>query len=246
MTYGIVKQTINTDIMVINRLRLLAIIVLSLLAIKLFSQDKRDYITPLGKNLYHKVVTDANGMVLPLSDISPVSSGKDGLTVVFSLRTNLSSFSKPLKLLSFMYDNESNTFVEVFYHNGTLSFRRRVNLLLPILSYDYELFDPLIDIKSGESTTVISLFFTSYFFWIETGGPNITVHDKRHSAVFFGIDIPTYTFMNKFLQRDIKAKLKFGDPNPPVVFTMPSKVDIYEFNYKDLKNELQTNFCDNN
>lgn len=145
-----------------------------------------------------------------------------------------------------MYDNESNTFVEVFYHNGTLSFRRRVNLLLPILSYDYELFDPLIDIKSGESTTVISLFFTSYFFWIETGGPNITVHDKRHSAVFFGIDIPTYTFMNKFLQRDIKAKLKFGDPNPPVVFTMPSEVDIYEFNYKDLKNELQTNFCDNN
>ena len=87
MTYGIVKQTINTDIMVINRLRLLAIIVLSLLAIKLFSQDKRDYITPLGKNLYHKVVTDANGMVLPLSDISPVSSGKDGLTVVFSMRT---------------------------------------------------------------------------------------------------------------------------------------------------------------
>lgn len=221
-------------------------LLLLFLTVNVYSQDKHDYVTPLEKNLYHKVVQDANGMVLPMTELSTVSAGKDGLALVFYLRTVLKNVKEPLKLVSFMMGSESNTFMEIYYHNGTLSFHRRINLLEPNLAYDYELFDPLFDISESELTTKISIFFTSSFFWIETGSPSVVVADKRHSAIFFGIDPPTYTFMNKFLTKDLRAKVKFGDPNSKVIFTMPEEVNVYEFNYKNLKNELQAHFCDNN
>lgn len=224
----------------------IALLLWMIIAVNLYAQDKRDYLTPQGIELYHKSVQDANGMVLPMTDIAAVSTGKDGLALTFYLRTTLKNVTEPLKLVSFMMDNETNTFMEIYYTDGTLSFRRRVNLLTPVLYYDYKLFDPLFDISTGEVTFKISVFFASSFFWLETGSPSHLVKDKRHTAVFFGIDAPTYTFMDKFLKRDLRAKVKFGDSNSKIQFTMPEEVNVYEFNLKDLKNELQNNFCEDN
>lgn len=211
------------------------------------AQDKRDYITPQDRSVYYKQISDANGLIISMDQLSELSPQKNGLSITFFLKADLSSIVTPLKLLSFMYDVETNTFLEIFYHNGTIMIRRRVNLLEPKLSYDYELFDPLFDIESGKiDTKLVSIFFTRDFFWIETGSSVITVPDKRHSAIFFGLDIPTYTFMSKYLQRDLKAKIKLGDSSISGQISMPGEVNIYEFNQDNLIKELQTNFCDNN
>lgn len=213
----------------------------------LIAQDKRDYLTPQGKSLFYKQINDANGLTISMDQLSEVSAQKNGLSITFFLKADLSSIVSPLKLLSFFYDTETSTFLEVFYHNGTIMVRRRVNLLEPKLTYDYELFDPLFDIEAGQTDTrIVSIFFTRDFFWIETGNSAITVPDRRHSAIFFAIDIPTYTFMAKYLQRDSKAKIKLGDSSFTGQFSMPGEVNIYEFNQDDLVNELQKNFCDNN
>lgn len=231
--------------MLINKYKI-AFLLLIIASINLYAQDKRDYLTPLGMELYHRVVRDANGLILPMTDIAAVSAGKNGLALTFYLKTTLKNVTEPLKLVSFMMEKEANTFMEIYYTGGTLSFRRRVNLLTPVLYYDYKLFDPLFDIPAGEATFKISVFFSSSFFWLETGSPSPLLKDKRHTAVFFGIDAPTYTFMDKFLKRNLKAKVKFGDPVSKVLFTMPEEINVHEFNLKDLKNELQTHFCSDN
>ncbi|WP_270570879.1 hypothetical protein [Bacteroides eggerthii] len=231
--------------MSIKRYQILLLLCI-ILSVNLYGQDKRDYITPKGMELYYRLVQDANGWVLPMADIAAVSAGKNGLALTFYLRTNLKNITKPLKLVSFMMEYETNTFMEIYYIDGTISFRRRVNLSSPVLYYDYKLFDPLFDIPAGEATFKISVFFTSSFFWLETGSSSPLVKDKRHSAVFFGLDAPTYTFMDKFLKRDQKAKIKFGDPDSKIIFTMPEEISINEFNLKELKDELQTHFCEDN
>lgn len=209
----------------------------------LFGQDKADYQTPEGKQLFYSEVKDANGMVLSMNQIASPSKGKDGIGVVFILETDFTKINEPLKLLSFSYNN--NSFMEIYYDNSTLAFKRRIKAGADE-GYYYKLFDPLFDIDLGVSTKIISVFFTSTFFWIETSGPVITVPDRRHSAVFFGINLPQNDFMSRFLAQDAQAKILFGDPNSPIVFTMPGEIKLFEFNLKDLVNELQTNFCDNN
>lgn len=74
--------------MSIKRYQILLLLCI-ILSVNLYGQDKRDYITPKGMELYYRLVQDANGWVLPMADIAAVSAGKNGLALTFYLRTNL-------------------------------------------------------------------------------------------------------------------------------------------------------------
>ncbi|WP_299092306.1 hypothetical protein [uncultured Bacteroides sp.] len=212
----------------------------------LFSQDKHSYATPLGKSVFHRDVTDANRTVLRMNEVSPLSSGTDGLVVAFSMRQNLSQVTRPLKLLSFnSTSEEENSHLEVYYHEGTITLRRKMAPRSE-LYYDYNLYDPMFTVDEGVTTWEVRLFFTGYFLWIETRDTHKLLNNKWHAPIFFGINLPQMNYMGNYLARSSSSYLIFGDPNPSTTFTMPDEIAIYEFKYAELKNELQTNFCEDN
>lgn len=126
-----------------------ALSLVGLMAImSLFSQDKHDYITPFGKTLLYREVTDANRTILRMSEISPISTGIDGLVVSFNMRQNLSLVTRPLKLLSFRSMEEADSYLEIYYHNGTITIRRKMNSGSSYY-YDYNLYDPMFTVDAG-------------------------------------------------------------------------------------------------
>lgn len=209
---------------------------------ELYSQDNHNYLTPMGNSLYFQNVTDANRKILSMNEIAPVSESKDGLTVVFSMRQDLSKVTRPLKLLSFTATTEDQSHLDIFYDSGTITIRRK---MAPgsSLYYDYNLYDPMFDVSSGVVTWEVHLYFTAYFFWIETRNINQLTNNKWHAPIFFGINLPGNDYMAKYLGRSADAKIVFGDANPSTTFTMPDEVEIREFTYSELKDELQNNFC---
>ena len=72
------------------KLRCVLLLVGLMTIMNLFSQDKHDYATPLGKSVFYREVTDANRTVLRMSEVGPLSAGVDGLVVSFNMRQNLS------------------------------------------------------------------------------------------------------------------------------------------------------------
>ena len=222
-----------------NRYLILWII---LIPCAIFSQDNHNYLTPLGKSLYYKEVQDANRMILSMSEISPISKGNDGLTVVFSMQQDFSKVTRPLKLLSFTVDTEENSYIDIFYDDSSITIRRKFR---PGSSYYYvyNLYDPMFTVDSGVTKWEVHLFFTGYFFWIETRNVNKLMENKWHAPIFFGINLPGIDYMSNYLGRQSDAKLVFGDANPSTAFSMPDEVEIREFKYTELKDELQNNFC---
>lgn len=171
-----------------------------------FAQDNHNYLTPLGSSLYYKEVQDANRMILAMSEIGPVSEGKDGLVVVFSMQQDLSKVTKPLKLLSFTTDTEENSYIDIFYDNSTITIRRKFRPGSPYY-YDYDLYDPLFTVDSGVTKWEVHLFFTGYFFWIETRNVGKLMDNKWHAPIFFGINLPGIDYMSNYLGRQFDAKL---------------------------------------
>lgn len=207
-----------------------------------FAQDDHNYLTPLGNSLYYKEVQDANRMVLGMNEVKAMSAGKDGLTVVFSMQQDLSKVTGPLKLLSFTIDTEANSFIDIFYDDATITIRRKFRPGSPYY-YDYNLYDPMFTVDSGVTKWEIHLYFTGYFFWIETRNVNKLTDNKWHAPIFFGINFPDIDYMSNYLGRQSDAKLIFGDANPSTTFTMPDEIEIREFTYSELKDELQNSFC---
>ena len=185
--------------------------------INLYAQDKHNYATPLGRSVFHKEVRDANRMVLRMSEVSPLSSGID----------------------------EANSHLEIYYHEGTITLRRRMAPKSE-LYYDYNLYDPMFTVDEGVTTWEVHLFFTGYFLWIETRDTHKVLNNKWHAPIFFGINLPQMNYMGNYLARSSSSYLIFGDSNPSTTFTMPNEVAIYEFKYTELKDELQTHFCEDN
>jgi hypothetical protein len=183
-------------------------------------------------------------MTLMASQIPQVPEvGSDGLMVSFRLRCNLDQIHRPLKLLSFTTTDESNSFLDILYDSGTLTFRRKMSPGSKYY-YDYNLFDPMFQRTGDELTWEIRVFFTSYFFWVETRDTRILLGRHYHAPIFFGVDLPGQNFMSDYLNRMRTGKWIFGDPDGSQPFTMPSEIEIYDFNYSQLKDELQSHFCE--
>lgn len=218
------------------------LLLLILVSINSYSQDNHNYQTPVGKSLFVRDVQDANRTILSMNEIQPLSSGQDGLMVAFTVQADLSQVTKPLKLLSFTMDTEANSYLDIFYQGETIMFRRKFAPGSPYY-YDYDLYDPMFSEEVGVTTWEVKVFFTGYFFWIETRNTRKVTENKWHAPVFFGINLPGTDYMAKYLSRDASAKLVFGDNNPSATFTMPEEIAVYEFKYTALKDELQANFC---
>lgn len=228
------------------KLRCVLSLVGLLTIVNLFSQDKHDYITPLGKSLFFREVRDANRTVLRMNEISPVTSGVDGLVVVFNMRQNLSQVTRPLKLVSFNSTaEENNSHLEVYYYDGTITVRRKTSPNSAYY-YDYNLYDPMFTVDQGVSQWEIHLYFTGFFFWIESRDTRKLTSNKWHAPIFFGINLPSINYMGNYLARSSSSYIIFGDPNPSTTFTMPDEIAIHEFKYAELKDELQTHFCEGN
>lgn len=232
------------------RTKIFGFIIGLLISLSALAQDNHNYLTPKGVSLYYKEVQNADRFILNMNEINPVPENMDGMCVTFSLRTDLSLANSNLKLISLTVGSENSSFMDVFYNRGTLTFRRKHDSGSPYY-YDYNLFDPLFIIGAGSvaqgvSNWEVRLFFTGVFFWIETRDMRLPLNNKCHSPIFFGVNLPNRDFMDQYLRRQADAKIVFGDPNPPTVFSMPNEITIEAFNYADLKNELQKNFCDNN
>lgn len=210
-----------------------------------FSQDKHDYITQLGSNLFYREVRDANRTILSMNEIRPVTEGMDGLTVTFYFTADLSLVTKPLKLLSFTAGTENNSYVDLFYNAGTLTVRRKYNAGSEYY-YDYHLYDPMFTVDSGAVMWEVHLFFTGFFFWIETRDTRKSANNRWHAPLFIGIDSPWLHVMNSFLIRSPSAKLIFGDPDPSTTFMMPEEIGIYEFKYSGLRSTLNNEFSKDN
>lgn len=231
--------------MKINKLRFLLLLMSLAIIVEVWAQDKHDYVTPSGKSVFFRDVVDANRTVLRMNEISPLTTDKDGLMVSFDMRANLSLITRPLKLLSFTLETEEQSFLDVFYDKGTLTFRRKYSSGSSFY-YDYNLYDPLFLVEAGEMTWEVHLFFTASFFWIETRHTRLLTDNKWHGPIFFGLNLPIRACMNDYLNRSADAKIIFGDANPSTVFTMPEEIAVYEFKYMELKDELQANFCNEN
>ena len=225
-----------------NRYSITTLILIILTNLGIHGQDNHDYATPVGDCVWFRDVRDANRTILTMSEIQPLSDGTTGLMALFNLRTDLSQVRKPLKLLSFTSGTEADSHLDIFYWNRTIILRRRLAPGSPYY-YDYDLYDPMFTAESGDVTWEIKVFFTGYFFWIETRNTHKLLANKWHAPVFFGIDLPDSPFMESYLQRKTQSKIVFGDPQPGITFTMPDEVAIYEFKYTSLKDELQANFC---
>ncbi len=210
------------------------------------SQDKHGYITKLGKNLFNREVRDANRIILGMNEIQSITTGMDGLTVTFYLTANLSQATTPLKLVSFTNSTESNSYLDFFYNAGTITVRRKYAPGSEYY-YDYHLYDPMFLVDSAVVTWEVHIFFTGYFFWIETRDTRKTINNRWHAPLFIGIDSPPRnSFMNDFLNRSSQAKLIFGDPTPSTTFTMPEEIGIYEFKYSELRSTLNNEFSKDN
>lgn len=228
------------------KLRIVLSLVGLMTIVNLFSQDKHDYATPVGKSVFYREVTDANRTILRMNEVGPISGGIDGLMVSFNMRQNLSLVTRPLKLLSFnSTSEETNTHLEIYYHEGTITIRRKMYPSSEFY-YDYNLYDPMFTVDQGVSQWEVHLYFTAFFLWIETRDTRKPLNNKWHAPIFFGINLPTMNYMNNYLGRSSSAYLIFGDPNPSTAFTMPDEIAVYEFKYTELKDELQTHFCEDN
>ena len=210
----------------------------------LFAQDDHNYRTPVGKSLYFKSVLDADRTSVSMNEISPLTEGMDGLTVVCHLRARLDLMTpdKKLKIMSFTLDTEENSFLDIYYQHETLTLRRKIAPGSEYY-YDYNLYDPMFLATSEAAIWGIYVYFTGYYLWIETQNLTKFSDNHWHAPIFFGINLPIQDYMQSYLNRLSNAKIIFGDANPPVTFTMPDDISVNEFKYIDLKDELQNHFC---
>lgn len=211
--------------------------------LNLFAQDDHNYNTPLGKSLFFETVIDADRASISMNELSPLSTGMDGLTVVCHLmaQLNLMTSDQILKIMTFTQDTEENAFLEIYYQNKTIMVRRRITPGSKYY-YDYNLYDPMFLATSESTTWAVHVYFTGYYLWIETRDYDKLTGNRWHAPIFFGINLPGQDYMKNYLGRSKNAKVIFGDAHPPVIFTMPDEVSVYEFNYANLKDELQNHF----
>lgn len=229
-----------------SKLRCILFLVGLMTIVNLFSQDKHSYATPLGKSIFYREVRDANRTVLRMSEVGPITAGVDGLVLVFNMRQDLSKVTRPLKLVSFnSTSEEANSHLEIYYHQGTITIRRKT-YPNSTYYYDYNLYDPMFTVDGGVVQWEVHLYFTAYFLWIETKDTRKTTNNKWHAPIFFGINLPKRNYMGNYLGRSSSSYIILGDSNPSTTFTMPSEIAMYEFKYAELKDELQTHFCDDN
>lgn len=110
------------------------LLVFLLLSSGVYAQDKHSYATPLGKSIFYREVRDANRTVLRMSEVGSISAGTDGLVLVFNMRQDLSKVTRPLKLVSFnSTSEEANSHLEIYYHQGTITIRRKRLRIQPII-----------------------------------------------------------------------------------------------------------------
>lgn len=228
------------------KLRFLLFLAGLMTIVNLFSQDKHNYATPLGKSIFYREVRDANRTVLRMSEVGPISAGVDGLVLVFNMRQDLSKVTRPLKLVSFnSTSEEANSHLEIYYHQGTITIRRKT-APNSAYYYDYNLYDPMFTVDGGVVQWEVHLYFTGYFLWIETKDTRKTTNNRWHAPIFFGINLPNMNYMGNYLGRSSSSYIILGDPKPSTTFTMPDEIAMYEFKYAELKDELQTHFCEDN
>ena len=135
--------------------------------------------------------------------------------------------------------------MEIYYHQGTIAIRRKT-APNSAYYYDYNLYDPMFTVDGGVVQWEVHLYFTAYFLWIETKDTRKTANNRWHAPIFFGINLPQMNYMGNYLGRSSSSYIILGDPKPSTTFTMPDEIAMYEFKYAELKNELQTHFCEDN
>ena len=142
------------------KLRFLLSFVGLMTIVNLFSQDKHDYATPLGKSIFYREVRDANRVLLRMSEVGPISKGMDGIVLVFNMRQDLSRITRPLKLISFnSTSEEANSHLEIYYHEGTITIRRKTYPNSEFY-YDYNLYDPMFTVDEGVVQWEVHLYLS--------------------------------------------------------------------------------------
>lgn len=228
-----------------TKLRIILSLVGLMMITNLFSQDNHNYYTPAGRGLFYREVTDANRTILRMNEVSEPTSGVNGIVLTFNMRQDLSKVVRPLKLLSFTHTTEANSFIDVFYDAGTITLRRKIADGSPYY-YDYNLYDPMFTVDQGVTQWEVRFFFTAFFFWIETRDTRKLQNNKWHAPIFWGMNTSDRYHMTPYLGSGSTGLIIFGDANPSTTFTMPDEISINEFKYQDLKDELQTHFCEDN
>lgn len=211
-----------------------------LLPLVLRAQGPYDFSAFDGYQIYHTDSnTSAKEITLNPGNFWDFPDYFDGLEVSFDFSLNLSETAHQ-KLFTFTNAAERK-YLEIYYQNNTLMFRR---FLEEDIFYDYVLLDPLFILNQSQSfnTWNIKLYFTSSFFWIETQAQsNIDLYYL--SPVYFGVNILTDQNMQQLLAKNSSAKIILGDiKNDSKDFLIQGSVNVYAFNYSELREYIQTNF----
>lgn len=230
-----------------NRYKLTWLFFLLLVTTIGYAQDNHNYATPLNETVYTITQDDATGYILPMSYLSNIPTGRDGLTFEFSISGDLKDLpnGKQVRILGF-YTGESTPgdngcFLELYYKDSTISIRRRLAQGSSAY-YDYELYDPMFSSNTDFSEWVVTVYVTGYYIWMQTKDTTKFIDNYWHAPIFFGINLPSQDFMSQYLSRSNLARVIFGDPASPVAYKIPHEISIYAFTYANLKDELQKNF----
>lgn len=204
---------------------------LCFLAIKIsFALGPFRYITPLDKRIYSQNVTAKELRIDPV-EFGHEMSGYDGLTIVMNLEMNLGAMQR----LAYFYNSFQERYLEIFYKENTLVFRR----YYPGTSdyYDYILYDQLFAEQALRKFQV-SFYCTGFFFWIQVGveGGNYL------SPVYFGLNAPGRTNMQEIIDANARIRIVLGDSNNPDPGFVIRGVTAYAFHYDELRQDIYTHF----
>jgi hypothetical protein len=154
-----------------------------------------------------------------------------GIEITCTFTVNLAS-QMPL----FTFYADSTKYLEIFYHQNTLLFRRYKN---PDSYYDYQLLDPLV-VNSGSSWN-LKLYFTGSFFWIQTSNSST---GNYLSPVYFGVNSLTDIPMQQLLTGNRNSFINIGTSGyQDIAFS--GYVRVYAFNPTQLTDNIQANFSNN-
>ncbi|WP_165043832.1 hypothetical protein [Dysgonomonas sp. ZJ709] len=194
-----------------------------------------DYDTPLNPLSLWGLHADTK-----IATIYPLEWGSsatefDGLVIVAKMQFDPINTTR--KLYTF-YNQYAEKYLEVFYKENTIMFRR-YNVGSLIDYYDYTLYDPLFITYRPDSWTV-KFYFTSAFFWIQT---NLESESKNYlSPVFFGVNTLQRDNMKDMIDpTDRHTMIEVGDEHAPDDFLL-KQIHVHPFKYYELRRDIYTNF----
>lgn len=200
-----------------------------------------DYDTPLGKQIHRYNLSPLRQYTISAQEWGSAATGFNGLTVVAMMKIHPDIYKEVFQF----YNKNNEKYMTVFHEKGTLSFRRwkPKGSVGNFEYYDYKLYDRLFD--SPYYTWEIRLYFTSNFMWIQTTPiiPGGNALSSYLSPVYFGLD-------NMLQKNNFYDFINAVDSNTRIVVGSNfiedgvMQVAVYAFQYDDLRNDIQQNFCD--